>query len=469
MTLSYWLEGTKKLWIKADIAATGTTTYIKVKKTSGYSPNPNNVFLFFDGFDDEELDTDKWTVEKGFQYSTASSLLNITNGSVKVTSNSTFTYNSPVVLEVKSSYTTLDTNGYTAGGFFTSSTDGFTMIKKSSNPSIVRDDNTNNNVNPGAMSADTFYKYKFQVRDATTTAFQLTDDDDVEVLAIATYTNDVLNEKIVLGNNVADTNLNETIDVDYQHVFVRKYASNTITINVTDQTTYYLLEITNSSTALTDFQISILTSSIGGVTTAEDSLEVDYLVLDRTWLKSNEIISDDGVYAYSLNDSGGNADSKNLKVTGFGNTLPYNARITGVKITVVAKASAGTSCYIKEVALIKNGTITSVKKTPAIDYLTTSDRTLEYGDDADMWSDTTPFLTPTMVNESDFGVAIKVNYDDAITAYIDNVRMTIYYVIQQDKSINATLVMKKNVSFVTDTELNTGTASGLTISNGLTF
>lgn len=466
MTLSYWIEGTDKLWIKGDIAATGTTTYIRVEKTTGYTPSGDNTFIFFDDFSGSDYDATKWTLDQGFQYTVSSSNLNITNGSVKLSSVATFHYNTPCVLEVKAKDTVIPAEGYTLGGFYSSSTNGFSCFKTTTTAGYVRDDNTNNLIATSAMTTNTYYKFKFTIKDATNTGFQITDLADADIFAATNYTNDVVNEKICLGYNLDASNLNKTVAANFEHVFVRKYTTNTVTVNVIDQTTYYLLEITNSGAALTGHQFSVPASSLGTLTNTQ-SLAITPIVLNKTWLKTNEVHTTDGVYAYNLNDSGSTADSQYLKVTGFGNTIPASSIITGVKVLVYAKASAGTAAYIKELSLVKNGTITAVTKTPTPVDLTTSIVEYTYGSDGDMWSDTTPFLSPSLVNQSNFGVAIKVNYDDAITVSIDEVKMVIYYMTPHGITGNAVIVSKRKEEFMTDTAYNTGTLNNITINNGI--
>jgi hypothetical protein len=62
--LPYYIEedivdNNYNIWTKVDVLANSKKT-IYLEKTNGYTPNGNNVFLFFDNFNSESLDTNKW-------------------------------------------------------------------------------------------------------------------------------------------------------------------------------------------------------------------------------------------------------------------------------------------------------------------------------------------------------------------------------------------------------------------------
>jgi len=84
--LSYWIEEwdttdhNARIWAKVpSIPASSTKIiYISVDQTrTEDESNGENTFLFFDDFDGEELDLDKWEVQGGATYSTINSILTL--------------------------------------------------------------------------------------------------------------------------------------------------------------------------------------------------------------------------------------------------------------------------------------------------------------------------------------------------------------------------------------------------------
>ncbi len=113
-----------------------------------------------------------------------------------------------------------------------------------------------------------------------------------------------------------------------------------------------------------------------------------------------------------------------LKASNFAFVIPTEATVTGVKVTVERKA-AGT---IKD-AIVKlldgSGALQGNDKADTATAWPTSDTAKDYGGDSDTWGAT---VTPAVINDTDFGVAIAVKADAVDSAaYIDYVSMTVYY------------------------------------------
>lgn len=137
---------------------------------------------------------------------------------------------------------------------------------------------------------------------------------------------------------------------------------------------------------------------------------------------SNDVKADVGLGV----DGGGFSISHYLKATGFGFSIPAGATIDGVVVEIERSANTASSGQDYEVKLVKGGTIQGNNKASASSWPTT-DTYATYGGAADLWGLT---LAVGDVNASNFGCAIacaNINASESITAYIDHVRITVYY------------------------------------------
>ena len=97
-TLSYWIQpyvnGTPKwLWIKVPQIPANTQITIRLIKSSGFSPNGENTFLFFDNFSGTTLNTSKWT-------EIVANSVTVNNG-LNITSNSNYGWAYPFIVSTK--------------------------------------------------------------------------------------------------------------------------------------------------------------------------------------------------------------------------------------------------------------------------------------------------------------------------------------------------------------------------------
>ena len=114
--------------------------------------------------------------------------------------------------------------------------------------------------------------------------------------------------------------------------------------------------------------------------------------------------------------------SGDLDASNFGFTIPTGATINGVVVKIDRKASASSAIQYTGVTLSAGGTT----KTPGGLWIT-SVVTDTIGSSSDLWGAT---LTPTIVNNSSFGVtivAVNVSGGTNKTASVANGNIIIYY------------------------------------------
>jgi len=115
--------------------------------------------------------------------------------------------------------------------------------------------------------------------------------------------------------------------------------------------------------------------------------------------------------------------SNYLRAKNFTWGVPATATIRGIKVEL--ERSADTLSAISDTSvrlMLHNGTIGSDRSNATT--WTTSDQLVTYGNATDLWG--LP-LTPTLLNNSDFGFVISVTGGAAGTAQVDSINMTVYY------------------------------------------
>ncbi|MBO9572574.1 MAG: T9SS type A sorting domain-containing protein [Chitinophagaceae bacterium] len=123
-------------------------------------------------------------------------------------------------------------------------------------------------------------------------------------------------------------------------------------------------------------------------------------------------------------------DTRYLKATGFGFTVPTGAVICGVEVELERSAAGITLAATiddNDIRIVKGGTVTGSNRAAAGDW-TLTDVVVNYGSSSDLWGTT---LTPAEVNNSGFGVAVSAGIHGVIgvlpTARIDRIRIRVYY------------------------------------------
>lgn len=153
------------------------------------------------------------------------------------------------------------------------------------------------------------------------------------------------------------------------------------------------------------------------------------------WTSPGNITSfADNNYA-SVDLSNVNTSSETLIATDFGFSFPSNiVSINGIVCTFERKASAADVIRDNHVYLIYNNGLISDNKVGAPAYWSTTEGGVSFGSPTDMWgisSYTGDVLS--VMQDSSFGVLIDAQYYSGYTgtetAYVDQVKITIYYTI----------------------------------------
>ncbi len=118
--------------------------------------------------------------------------------------------------------------------------------------------------------------------------------------------------------------------------------------------------------------------------------------------------------------------SRGLLASDFGFTIPGNATIEGVMLDVERRAGMPTSIVDSTVQLMDSTAYIGNNLASSVTW-PINDAYVSYGGPTDTWGAS---LTPSDVNFSQFGIIFKAmnqSTSGAIQAYVDHVRMTVYY------------------------------------------
>lgn len=191
-----------------------------------------------------------------------------------------------------------------------------------------------------------------------------------------------------------------------------------------------------------------------------------------TWTNPGNAFSTNTTYATASVDA---TTSHYIKCTSFGFSIPSNATVSGVVVSLTRKSNSTLNGGSKDAAirLVKAGTIGSTDKSTATAY-TTGDVTEAHGGSSDLWSDS---WTPTDINNANFGAAIAVtkanSTGSAHTVYVDYISITVYYSVTYTTYaslyvLGGSQVAGSEVSTSNSTAL-VRTASPITLTNGTAY
>lgn len=137
------------------------------------------------------------------------------------------------------------------------------------------------------------------------------------------------------------------------------------------------------------------------------------------WLNPGNAQASDDVYA-----TAGGGSTKYLKATGFGFSIPTGATIVGVAVDVERHAGGPSHyAYTQLAKLVKAGVVIGTSQDEGSNWPTT-DTYATYGGSFNLWGTT---WTPDEINAAGFGFAISAYVNSGDTAYIDHIRITVYY------------------------------------------
>lgn len=115
--------------------------------------------------------------------------------------------------------------------------------------------------------------------------------------------------------------------------------------------------------------------------------------------------------------------SNYLKVTNFNFMIPMNSTITGVTVNVERNATSLSAISDSSVRLVKGGVISGDDKASPSAW-TTSDLVATYGSSTDLWGLS---LTPSDINDPNFGTVINASASLVATVNIDQVTIIVDY------------------------------------------
>jgi len=152
-----------------------------------------------------------------------------------------------------------------------------------------------------------------------------------------------------------------------------------------------------------------------------------------TWSTPTYVQTSNNLDASAYSSSGTNPTTYYLKATNFGFTIPSDATIDGIKVEIEKQCSqqdATRHTSDSEVKIVNEyGTVGTTNR-PAGGYWPSTDLYISHGiGTTDLWGET---WTPSNINDVDFGMVISaalINFGGSVTAYIDHIRITVYYTI----------------------------------------
>lgn len=151
---------------------------------------------------------------------------------------------------------------------------------------------------------------------------------------------------------------------------------------------------------------------------------------DVLWDNPQNASASDNAYASAGLSTGQRTCS--LRCTGFGFTIPAGAAIAGIVVEYEAYSSSASTILDYAVYLVLGGNRRGSGR-QSTSYWPTRETWLQRGGANDLWGTT---WTPSDVNDSSFGVDIQAANGGGTpsTAYIDAVRITVYYTSIAGKS-----------------------------------
>ena len=144
------------------------------------------------------------------------------------------------------------------------------------------------------------------------------------------------------------------------------------------------------------------------------------------WSDPGNVVASDNTRSFSGLLAG--AQSNYLLASGFGFSIPDGSTIDGV-VVEIEKSASYTGVVDNRVRIVKGGVVGATDKAAVgiWDTLSASEAYTTYGGASDKWGET---WTAADINASDFGVAISARNNHPKfprTAYVDHVRITVYY------------------------------------------
>lgn len=144
---------------------------------------------------------------------------------------------------------------------------------------------------------------------------------------------------------------------------------------------------------------------------------------------AGNVATSNNVYASASHCDCCDTQTSCLEARNYGFTIPGSATITGIRVEVERRRSAGAGGYIEDngVMILKGGAYTGPNRANYGLNWPTTDAFVSYGGAGDLWGTT---WTPADINAAGFGVAIaSISYTcgSAMTSFVDHIRITVFY------------------------------------------
>jgi len=145
----------------------------------------------------------------------------------------------------------------------------------------------------------------------------------------------------------------------------------------------------------------------------------------KIWNNPNNAQSSDDNYADSIGGAGGGT-SHYLKATNFGAAVPVGATIDGIVVEFERKANLADNTSDFRIYIVKADGTYGVENKAAGGFWSTVEAYFSYGGAADLWS---LAWTPANINHANFGVVLSALMLANGRAYVDHVRIKVYYTL----------------------------------------
>lgn len=162
------------------------------------------------------------------------------------------------------------------------------------------------------------------------------------------------------------------------------------------------------------------------------------------WADTGNAAANDGSYSKAINPGSSSKTTHYLKATNFGFSIPSEATIVGIKVEFERKEqSSDHNIQDSSIRLVKGGVISGSDLQTDTEWPVTEAYAAYGSSETELWGLT---WTPADINSSSFGVAISAYiYHWTGQAWIDHIRITVYYTVAWTKSLSDSLSLSDSI------------------------
>lgn len=143
----------------------------------------------------------------------------------------------------------------------------------------------------------------------------------------------------------------------------------------------------------------------------------------KVWNNPDNAKSSDDNYADSIGGVGGGS-SNYLVATNFGFAIPLGATIEGIEVEFERKANLADNVSDFKIYIVKADGTYGAENKSAAGFWSTVEAYFSYGGAADLWS---LAWSAANINHANFGVGLSVLMQANGRAYVDHIRIKVYY------------------------------------------